>query len=68
MAISRWPEGPATSTTASSAARGTAKSEGFVAMHLSDQPLTAWLWVSPPLAAQPVPGSRRLQGLQGSWK
>ena len=57
------PCGPSISTTASSAASGTQKSEGWVAMQCSLQPSTACSRFSPPRASQPEPGSRRLQAL-----
>ena len=40
----------------------TAMSEGWVAMHLSLAPRMAWMRLKPPIAPQPEPGSRLLQG------
>ncbi|GJE42006.1 hypothetical protein AEGHOMDF_1176 [Methylobacterium soli] len=62
----REPCGPAISTMADRAASGTQKSEGLVAMQCSLQPCTAWMRVAAPMAAQPAPGARLLQGLAGS--
>src|SRR5712672_3261658 len=52
-----------TSTAASSATRATATSEAFAAMQFSLVPSTACQRFSPPIAAQPEPGSRLLQAL-----
>ena len=64
----RVPVGPAISTNASKAASATHRSDGCVAMQASDQPRTAWLRVTPPIAEQPDPATRRLQSDNGSWK
>ena len=40
----------------------TAMSEGWVAMQSSLAPTIAWMRLNPPIAAQPEPGSRLLQG------
>ena len=37
-------------------------------MHLSDVPRMPWTRVYPPIAEQPVPGSRLLQGMAVSRK
>jgi hypothetical protein len=50
------------STVASSARTATAMSLGCVAIQASLVPMMAWLRVNPPMAAQPLPGSRLLHG------
>ena len=57
------PSGFTVSTVASSARMATAMSLGFVAMQLSLAPITASWRVTPPMAEQPLPGSRLLQGM-----
>ena len=44
----------------------TAMSLGWVAMHRSEAPSTAWMRWCPPTAAHPVPGARLLHGIAGS--
>ncbi|CLQ82783.1 Uncharacterised protein [Mycobacterium tuberculosis] len=41
-------------------------SDGCTAMHLSLAPRMAWMRLTPPIAEHPVPGSRLLQGVDGS--
>ena len=60
------PSGATVSTSASSARMATAMSEGWVAMHRSLAPSTAWMRLNPSSAAQPEPGWRLLQGLATS--
>ncbi len=50
-----------TSTVASSAASATHMSDGWVAMQCSLAPRIACVRLKPPIAAQPLPGSRLLQ-------
>jgi hypothetical protein len=38
-------------------------SDGWVAMQASLAPKIAWMRLTPPIAGQPVPGSRLLQGV-----
>src|SRR6202043_1573260 len=64
--LGRQPALPSISTTASSATRGTQKSDGWVAMQASLQPSTACNRFSPWRASQPAPGSRLLQALATS--
>ena len=64
--ITRSPVGPVTCTFASSAASATHMSDGWVAMHSSLAPRMARMRLRPVLAGQPEPGSRLLQGVQGS--
>ena len=54
--------------TASYAIIATAMSEGLAAMQCSLVPRTASVRFAPPIAEQPVPGSRLLQGLAVSRK
>ncbi|CAM5723026.1 hypothetical protein SBADM41S_05915 [Streptomyces badius] len=64
----RSPSGPMRCTVASSAASGTAMSEGLVATHSGECPRIARSRWVPSRAGQPEPGSRLLQGLETSWK
>ena len=57
------PSGLTVSTAASSARMATAMSLGWVAMQASLPPMTASCRVTPPMAAQPLPGRRLLQGM-----
>ena len=41
-------------------------SDGLVAMQWSEAPTMAWMRLKPPIAEQPDPGSRLLQGLEVS--
>ncbi|MNN86513.1 hypothetical protein D3C81_2039410 [compost metagenome] len=50
------------STLASSSRMATAMSLGCVAMQVSLPPITASWRVTPPIAEQPLPGARLLQG------
>ncbi len=56
------PFGLTVSTVASSTRIATAMSLGCVAMQASLVPMTACWRVTPPMAAQPLPGTRLLQG------
>ncbi len=56
------PSGRTVSTVASSARIATAMSLGWVAMQASLAPMTACWRLNPPIAAQPLPGSRLLHG------
>ena len=56
------PSGRTVSTVASSARIATAMSLGWVAMHASLTPTTACWRLKPPIAEQPLPGWRLLQG------
>ena len=51
-------------TTASSAVRATARSDGWVATQASLVPRIAWVRLRPSIAAQPEPGARRLQAVE----
>ena len=55
--------GPGTCTFASSTASATHMSEGCVAMQASLAPRIACMRLRPPIAEQPLPGSRLLQGV-----
>ena len=57
------PFGSMVSTVASRTRIATFMSEGLVAMQASLAPSTAMIRLNPPMAAQPEPGSRLLQGL-----
>ena len=64
--IARWPRADSTCTVASRAASATHMSEGWVAMQWSLAPRMACCLVMPPMAEQPLPGSRLLQGVARS--
>ena len=59
----RSPAGPAATTTASSAANGTHRSEGCTATQCSEASNSALYRPNPSVAEQPVPGSRLLHGV-----
>ena len=63
MGISRSPREPVTRTFASSTASATHMSDGCTAMHASLVPRIAFMRLRPPMAEQPEPGSRLLQGV-----
>src|ERR1700674_3493655 len=64
----RTPLIPCTWMVASSAASATFMSEGLVAIQYSLVPRMASVRLAPPMAEQPVPGSRLLHGVDGSRK
>ena len=64
--ISRSPLGPCTRTTASSAARATHMSEGWVAMHSLLVPSTPQTRFCPLMAGHPLPGWRLLHAISTS--
>src|SRR5437867_1601795 len=68
MGTERSPFGPCVLITASRAIRATHMSDGWVAMHFSLVPRTAWLRLYPSRAEQPEPGSRLLHGQNVSRK
>ncbi len=57
------PSGFTVSTVASRARMATFMSDGLVAMQASLAPTTAMIRLNPPIAEQPEPGSRLLQGM-----
>src|SRR3546814_9806146 len=57
-----WPSEPTVSTVASNARIATAMSLGCVAIQASLPPTIARFRLKPPIAAQPLPGLRLLQG------
>ncbi len=61
--MTRSPRGPVTWTFASSTASATHMSEGCTAMQASLVPRIAFMRLRPPMAEQPLPGSRLLQGV-----